>query len=190
VGVLIGFAGLWMPQILWLVPLVWIGMYQFQALTTRSWLASLIGILIMYWFVLAWCIWAHDYSMFTSIYASLTDFELFAILRSFRYYYIGFLVIICLLFVAFFHIKTDAINNRVRVRLLLSFLLNMSFWVLALISLYGRSSTDSLLAVLFLPVSMLMAYFFESMHKRIRFMLYYFVLSLSVLSFLFRIWNF
>ena len=189
VGVLIGFTGLWMPQILWLVPLLWIGMYQLQSLTFRSLMASLIGVLIIYWFVLAWCIWARDFSMFTSLYSSLTDFEFFFIFRPFRYYHTGFIVIIFLLFVAFFYIKTDAISNRVRVRLLLSFLLNMSIWVLVLICLYGRN-TDSFLAVLYLPVSVLMAYFFERIHKRIKFMLYYFVLLLSVLSFLLRIWSF
>jgi len=189
VGVLIGFAGLWMPQVLWLTPLIWIGMYQFQALTTRSLIASLIGILITYWFVLAWCIWAHDFLIFKSLYSSLTDFDFFSIIRSFRYHHLGFILIVFLLFAAFFHLKTDAISNRVRVRILLSFLLNMSLWVLGLISVFGRS-TDSFLAVLFLPVSVLMAYFFESMHKRIRFVLYYFVLLLSVLSFLLRLWIF
>ncbi|HCC52247.1 MAG TPA: hypothetical protein DEQ30_09470, partial [Porphyromonadaceae bacterium] len=30
IGVLVGIAGLFMPQIVWLMPLFWIGMYQFR----------------------------------------------------------------------------------------------------------------------------------------------------------------
>lgn len=189
VGVLISMAGLLMPQVLWLIPLIWIGMYQFQSLSYRSFMASLTGVLIIYWFVLAWCVWTHDFSMFTSLYTSLADFNFFSLFVSFRYYHIGFIVLVILLLAAFFYIKMDAINNRVRVRQMLSFLLNMSFWLLILICLYG-GDTDALLAVLTLPVSVLLAYFFESMRTRFRFFLYFLLLALSVFSFFIRIWIF
>jgi hypothetical protein len=189
VGVLIGIAGLFMPQALWFILLVWIGMYQFYSLNFRSFMASLIGVLIIYWFVLAWCVWSHDFSLFTSLYTSLTDFELFSIFISFRYYHIGFVMVSILLVMTLFRIKMDAINNRVRVRQMLSFLLNLSVGSFVLICLYGGDA-DSLLAVFYLPASVLLAYFFENMRNRFKFFLFYFVLALSVFSFIIRLWNY
>jgi len=188
-GVLIGLAGLLMPRTLWFMPLVWIGMYQFLSLSYRGFLASLIGMLTVYWIILAWCVWTSDFSIFTSIFSSLTDFNFLSIFLVFRYYQLGFIGIVLLMVVAFFLIKRDAINNRVRVRQMLSFLMNMSLWSLVLICLYGGDA-DSFFAVFYLPVSVLIAYFFENMRFRFRFLLYYFVLVLSAISFIVRIWNY
>jgi len=188
-GVLIGISGLFLPQTLWFMPLVWLGIYQFLSLSYRNFLASLIGMLTIYWFVLAWCVWTNDFSMFSALFSSLTDFNFLSIFLSFRYYQLGFIGIVLLMIVAFFHIKRDAINNRVRVRQMLSFLLNMSVWSLVLICLYG-GDTDSFLAIFFLPVSVLIAYFFENMGYRFRFMLYYFILALTAVSFIIRIWSY
>ena len=188
-GVLIGVAGLFMPQALWFMPLVWIGMYQFLSLSYRSFLASLIGMLTIYWFVLAWCVWTNDFSMFSSLFLSLSDFNFLSIFLVFLNYQLGFFGVALLMVVAFFHIKRDAINNRVRVRQMLSFLLNMSVWSLILICLYG-GEMDSFLAVFYLPVSVLIAYFFENIRFRFRFLFYYFILALSAFSFIVRIWNF
>ena len=189
VGVLIGVSGLLMPQILWFMPLIWIGMYQFYSLTFRSFMASLIGVFIIYWFVLAWCVWTHDFSMFTSLYSSLVDISFFSIFLSFRYYHVGFVLLSILLLVTLFYIKMDAINNRVRVRQMLSFLLNLSFGSFVLICIYG-GDTDSFLAIFYLPASILLAYYFENIHNRFKFLLYYFVLIISVFSFIIRIWSY
>jgi hypothetical protein len=188
-GVLIGTAGLFMPQVLWFVPLLWIGMYQFRSLSFRSFMASLVGLLIIYWFVLAWCVWKHDFSMFKSLYSSLADFDLFSIATSFQYYQISFIGVVLLLMAALFHIKMNAFNNSVRVRQMHSFLLNMSVWSLIFIFLYGNFA-DSFFAILYLSGSVSIAYFFESMRNRFRFILYYLALVLCAVSFIMQVWNF
>ena len=188
-GVLLGVAGLFMPQVLWFLPLLWIGMYQFLSLNYRSFMASLIGVMIIYWFVLAWCVWRSDFSMFSAMYVSLADFEFLGFVRPFLLYKAGFAGIILFLIPVLFHVKSDAVNNRIRVRKILSFLLNMSIWSLILTCLYGGSA-DSFLAILYLPASVLNAYFFENMNNRFRLWLYYFILALCVFSFVTRLWNF
>ena len=186
-GLLIGFAGLFMPQALWFAPLLWIGMYQFRSLSYKSFFASLIGVLIVYWFVLAWCVWESDFAMFASLYSSLASFNVFSILTLLMPYQIGFAGVILLLVIASFYIKVDAFNNSVRVRRMLSFLLKMSVWALALILLYGNDM-DSFMAILYLPVSVVIAYFLESI--RYRFVLYYSALALLFASYIIRVWNF
>ena len=188
-GLLIGLAGLFMPQVLWFTPLLWMGMYQFRSLSYKSFFASLIGILIIYWFVLAWCAWKHDFSMFTSLYSSLASFNIFSIPVLLQYYHIGFAGIVLLLIIASFYIKMDALNNSVRVRQMLSFLLNMSIWSLVLLLLYS-SDADSFMAISSITISVIIAYFFENIRHRFRFVLYYFVIVLLCTSFIIRVWSF
>lgn len=47
---------LWI-HILWFLPLFWLGMYNFRTLNIRTFVASLFGILTVYWFVFGWCVW-------------------------------------------------------------------------------------------------------------------------------------
>ena len=55
---------LWI-HILWFLPLFWLGMYNFRTLNIRTFVASLFGILTVYWFVFGWCVWEWDFTAFT-----------------------------------------------------------------------------------------------------------------------------
>jgi hypothetical protein len=52
---------LWI-HLLWLAPLVWYGMYRFQSLNVRNFIASLLGLLTPYWLLLGVCMWRHDFA--------------------------------------------------------------------------------------------------------------------------------
>jgi len=189
VGVLIAVSGLLLPQVLWMIPLLWVGMYQFRSLNMKSFSASLAGILIIYWFVLGWCAWRRDFSIFSSLFSSIADFDIISTTTLFQSYHIGFAGVILLLIPAFMHIKTYALSNSVRVRMMLSFLLNMSVWALVLIFFYGNS-TDSFFAILYLPASILVSYFFYNIRYSFRYVLYYSMLIIWSLSFILRVWNY
>lgn len=188
-GLFIGFAALFMPQVLWFVPLLWVGMYQFRSLSFRSLMASLVGVLMVYWFALAWCTWKHDFTLFTSLFASLGNFKILGFATTFQHYQMGVVGIILILIMALFHVKMDAFSNSVRVRQMLFFLLNMSIWTLFLMCLYG-GEMDSFLAILCLPGSVLIAYFLENIRGHFRFVLYFFILVFCLVSFALRVWNF
>ena len=188
-GVLIGVSGLFIPQLLFVMPLLWIGMYQFRSLSIKSFAASLMGMLIVYWFVLAWCVWEHDFSMFSSLFSSIAKFDIISTSILFRYHYVGFAGVVLLLIMALVHIKSDALSNSVRVRLMFSFLLNMSAWSLVMIFLYSNH-IDTFSAILYLPVSVLAAYFLKNLRYVFRFALYYTMLIILSASFIMRIWNF
>ena len=188
-GALIGISGLLVPQVLWIIPLLWIGMYQFRSLNFKSFAASLTGILIIYWFILAWCVWKHDFSIFSSLFSSITDFHIISTSTLFHPYMIGFAGLFLLLILAFLHINTNASSNSVRVRMMLSFLLNMSVWSLLLIILYSKNS-DSFIAILYLPASVIMSYFIYNIRNVFRFYIYYSILILWTFSFILQVWNY
>jgi hypothetical protein len=187
-GVLTGFAGLFMPPVLWFIPLLWVGMYQLRSLNVKSFMASFIGVCVVYWIVTAWCLWNHDFSMMTSLYYGLTDFEILST-EVFQYYRIGSVVVVVILVMAFFHIKMDTFSNSVRVRQMLSFLINMSVWSFILLLLYGADS-DSFLAVIYLPSSVLITYYLENIRPVFCFVLFCFMMFIWFASFLLRIWIF
>lgn len=187
-GVYIGLASLFLPQALWFIPLLWIGMYQLLSFTLRSFAASLLGMLTVYWLALTWCVWKHDYSIFTMLYHSMTDFQLFSVFLSIRYFHIGFAMIALMMIPIFLNIKIDAINNRLRIRQMLSFLLNMAIWSIVLLCFYGGSA-GAFFIIFYLPFAVLMAYFLENMRKPFQFLLYYFLLVINVISFALRIWS-
>ena len=187
-GVYLGFASLFLPQILWFIPFICIGMYQFRSISIKSLMALLTGVTIIYWLLLAWCMLKQDFSLFHSLFSSVTGFKVFSISSLFQYYNIGFAVFLVLLTLAFFHIKMGGFNNSVRVRQMLYFLLNMSVWALIMIILYSDNS-DLFLALLYLPASVLVANFIEKIRYRFRFVLYYSILILCCLTYIIRIWN-
>lgn len=187
-GVLMGVACLFMPQMLWFIPLLWLGMYQFRSLSLKSWLASFTGLLMVYWFLLGWCLWRHDFSSFSTMLITFCDFQ-FTVFTSFQPFHFGFIGILLLLIIALVHIKADALNNSVRVRQMHSFLLNMSVWSLVMFFLYGQA-IDSFVAILFLSGSIAIAYFLENIGYRIRFIIYYLMFILCVASFIMQVWKF
>lgn len=70
-SLLIGIGSLLWVHILWFIPLFWIGMYNFRSLSIRTFLASLLGVGTVYWFLLGWCIWFRDFTPFTIPFATL-----------------------------------------------------------------------------------------------------------------------
>jgi hypothetical protein len=188
VGALTGFAGLFMPQVLWFIPLLWMGMYRFRSLSLKNFMGLLAGVFTVYWIVSAWCLWKHDYYMFVSLYNGLTNFKILPA-EIFQYDRMGFFVFLLFFVLSFFHVRMDMYNNRVRVHRILSFLLDMSVWSLLLVLLYGDDS-ESFQMLLYLPSSVLIAYFLENIGRRWRFVLYYLMLLSWLASFILRIWRF
>jgi hypothetical protein len=183
-GVLMAFAGLFFPQTVWFIPLLWIGMYRLRSLSLKNFLALFTGVLVVCWMVAGWCVWTHDFFMITSFFRELTDFQFFSIeIRA------DSVVVVLILVMAFFHIRTGAFSNSVRVRRIFSFLISMSVWSLVLILFYGKDA-DLFLAVAYLPSSVLMAYFLENINRKIRFVLYYCMLLTWFASFILRVWTF
>ena len=55
-ALLIGIGSLLWVHLLWFLPLFWLGMYNFRSLTPRTFIASLLGVATVYWFLLGWCV--------------------------------------------------------------------------------------------------------------------------------------
>lgn len=60
------------------LPLFWLGMYNFRSLTSRTFIASLLGVATVYWFLLGWCVWQRDFTLFNVPFSTLFKVRLLA----------------------------------------------------------------------------------------------------------------
>lgn len=70
-ALLIGIGSLLWVHLLWFLPLFWLGMYNFRSLTSRTFIASLLGVATVYWFLLGWCVWQRDFTLFNVPFSTL-----------------------------------------------------------------------------------------------------------------------
>lgn len=178
---------LWI-HILWFIPLFWYGLYRFRMLTVRSFLASVVGVVTIYWFLLGWCVWTRDFSPF-AVFPSLIKIQLLTPDYTNWVNWIGILWIIILTLIAIVNIISHDFDDIQRTRQYLYHLILFAFWSFALALLFAQSA-DEFLQVACIPSSLLMAHFFTLVrHKFVR-GLFYFTIVLFVTLLSLRLWNF
>ena len=69
---LLGAGSLLWIHILWFVPVFWWGMYMVKSMSIRGFLASLTGLVTIYWFLVGWCVWTRNYDALYGPFHSLT----------------------------------------------------------------------------------------------------------------------
>ena len=175
-SLLIGIGSLLWVHILWFIPLFWIGMYNFRSLSIRTFLASLLGVGTVYWFLLGWCIWFRDFTPFTIPFATLFKIRILAAAGIGLLDWVGIIAIAILTAVSAINIITHEYEDVLRTRQFLSFLICMSVWAFALYFLYEQAS-EEFLETACIPSAILIAHFFTVMRGKIVFWTFYLSLS-------------
>lgn len=179
---------LWI-HILWFLPLFWIGMYSFRTLNIRTFLASLLGIATIYWFLLGWCVWYRDFTPFTIPFIALLKVSLPSAVGMGWLDWIGIAAIALLTTASAINIITHEYEDVLRTRQFLSFLILMTVWAFALFFLYEQAS-EEFLETACIPAAILIAHFFTVMRGRLVFWTFYSSIVLFIALLFIRIWNF
>ena len=184
---LIGIGSLFWIHIIWFLPLFWFGMYHLRSLGFKSFLASLLGFLMIYWFVLGWSVWQKDYTLFTQSFPILAKFKLMVITGGVWSWgticYSAILVLI-----ASANILTQEYSDSLRTRENLSFLIVFSAWSFLLYFLYDYASEEFLVTAC-IPASVLIAHFFTVKWNKWTRVLFYFTIMTFITVLFIRIWN-
>ncbi|MDR0507187.1 MAG: hypothetical protein LBH32_10295 [Dysgonamonadaceae bacterium] len=162
---------IWQP-LLFLFPLMWLGMFQFRCLNLRSFFAGLIGFAIIYLFILAGSVYMDD--SFDIFMEKLPDFPtLFQtqILEEFdmkEYIIIGYLLFLFML--SGIHIFMADMAEKAKTRITLSFLytITLVFFVLLILQTGMKNEWAVLLCI---PLSLLVSHLFTNNYKRTNFWL-------------------
>lgn len=185
----IGIGSLLWVHILWFMPLFWLGMFNFKSLNIRTFLASLMGVTTVYWFLLGWCVLQGDFSAFSVPFAAFTKIRLISItvprlIDWVIIFYIGIFVLF-----ASVNIMTHVHEENIRTRQYLYFLISFFVVSFLLFFLYD-SSSDEYFCISCLPASLLISHFFTvKKGKRVN-ALFYFSMGIFILLTLIRLWSF
>jgi hypothetical protein len=176
-------------HVLWFIPVYWYGMYKFKLLRPRNLLATVLGLLTVYWILFGWCFWHHDYTALTVPLQRLTAVSLSLpqnFMHDFRWISVTGLYVLLLIIVVY--IRYHGLVSSLRTRQTLSFLLTVATYAFALLLLRDRSPAAGFLYFFYMPVSLILACFFSGIHGVMAFLLYYAGLASLFLFALTQVW--
>lgn len=178
---------LWV-HILWFLPLFWLGMYNFRSLNFKTFIASLLGVLTVYWFVGGWCLWHQDFTAFKVPLASLAKIRFMTFIGADVIDWIQLGWVLFLTVLASVNIITHEYDDNLRTRQFLSFLIIMAIWSLGLFFIYEQSSGE-FLGMACVPISILISHFFTVKRGKYMYWLFHFSVALLIALLIIRIWN-
>jgi hypothetical protein len=157
----IGAASLCHVHIFYFVPVLWILMFfNLQALNSRSWMATLIGLLTPYWFLMPWVVFTDNWQLAFDHFAPLADFRFpirYTLLNPPPYATILFIVVMSN--VGLFNFINKSFEDRIRIRQLYSFFATLG-WCAFAFFLFQPQHYDLLVRMMIITASPFVAHFF------------------------------
>lgn len=184
---IVSLSSFFIVQTLYFVPLFWLlSLTQLQSLRFRTWMASLLGLVTPYWFIIPWLLYQKSFQPLTDHFYELWSFQ-----EPFDFSLIGiqplcsFIFINLLAIAALIHFLTHAFEDRIRVRQLYGFFIWTGFTA-SLVLIAQPQFYDLLLRIIIICASPLIAHFFTFTHSRFTNVL--FIVSLTLVTVLI-LWN-
>lgn len=176
-------------HILWFMPLLWYGMYKFRSLTLQTFMATLLGVAVIYWFVWNYGLWQNDYQPFIVPFESLFKIRPLSITGNNWADWLAIGSMIALTALASANILTHEYEDNLRTREFLSFIILLAISSFGLYFLYEQSSEEYLQIACF-PAAILTAHFFTVVRNRWTYWLFHAFVLLLIVLLLSRIWSF
>ncbi len=175
VGALISLGSLFSTQMLFFIPIIWIGLSFVQSFSLKSFFASLVGVLAVYWLVFCWYVYKKDLAGFTEPFqylfqiniSSITSLELPDWIR------VGFSLLITIL--AIINFQLHSFKDKIRTRVYFYFILTLIGFVAILLSL-GILPMTEYAGTYYFSVSLLAAHFFATTNTRLSSIFFYLTL--------------
>ncbi len=179
---------LWI-HILWFIPVLWIGMYNFRCLSIQTFLSSLIGIITVYWILLGISVWFDTPELIDIPFGELGNIHFLDVKEVNMSSWIGIATLVTLTVLSALNIVAHGNEDLLRTRQYLSFLTLLAIFSFALYFLYEQNSEEFLQTTI-IPAALLIGHFFAVRRGRWICYLFYFVLALYCSLFILRTWNF
>lgn len=185
--VCLGVGSLLFPPLIYLVPVYWIGSYMFQSLTPRSFFATIVGLLLPYWFLFGYAAWKQQWTLFTQIVAQWQPMgDTTKILQPWEIGTLGYLAM--LFVVSASHCLLASLDDKLRTRAYLQFLILLNVVLFAGI-LFFPAFCACWIALLLIGVSILAGHLFVLTHSKISNLFFICAMAGLVLLFVYNIWK-
>ena len=179
---LIVVASLFWPPILFLLPVFWYGLFAFQSLNIKTFLASLSGILLIFSGIVCWSLIVDDDFSFLFfenlwIYRTLGDIDIIEINDLHEWINAGFL----LLLIIFLGINLLSSNLSEKVKSIIT--LNFLYLFLIIILVFVVFQSTIWLSIMYIPLSFLLGHYFTLINKKGSNWFFVFIIVFFVASF-------
>lgn len=188
---MLGLASLATPHILYFIPMFWLLMAtNLLALSWRTWLASLLGLLTPYWFIGAWLAYQQDFSPLTAHLSPLTAHR--SPLTSHPSLGTGILMtwgllIICTI-TGIIHFVRKSTYDSIRIRLLYGFFIWMDLFAIALMFIQPQHH-DMLMRIMIINTSPLIAHFLALTSTKITNAAFYVLTAIILFITAYNVWS-
>lgn len=184
--VFLGAGSMALPQLTFLVPVFWIGAYNFKALQPKSFVASLLGWSLPYWFLLGHAYFYGEMKLFYQPFRELVRFT--PVAQGWLLYEIAPLAyLLVLLMVSAAHCLVAGYEDKIRTRSYLHFLIFLSFCLLVFTVLQPPLAVH-LLPLLLVPGCILVGHLFVLTSSRASNVFFIAALAGLFLLFGFNLW--
>jgi len=172
------------PQFLLFFPIFWIGFYWFHSFNLRVFLASLMGIVVVYLFIFVWCIYQDNWGMFLSFLPKPKEIFPIHELDLSNYEWISLGIILFTYIFAGFNLFVVSISEKVRTVSLLKYLYVSSFFIFSMAFVQsGYRAFWELIASI--SIALVLAHYFTLTNKLyVKILMLFFIFALLILGFL------
>ena len=152
------------PRLLLFLPVFWIGVYWFRSFNLRVFLASLMGIVAVYWIIFAWSIYRDDRQIFFAALPKPEEIFFISELHLSNYEWISFGIILLVLIFAGLNLFVLSISEKVKTVSFLKYMYVSSviFLFMAFVQSECRSYWES---IAYISVSLILAHYFTLTNK-------------------------
>ncbi len=170
---------LFLPQLIFVIPVWYIGSSMLQSLNIRSFFASLVGFVLPYWFVLSYAFYAGDINIFIAPFQEMAQFGGMNIFTEVDVRNIlSFALLLVLYIVSFSHCLFIDYDNKIRTRLILHFIIFLNIYLFLFIIIQPKYEVQ-ILNLLLPGISLIICHFFSRTKSRISY--YIFIATLILL---------
>lgn len=151
----VGLSSILFPKILFLFPFFLVGVYNFKALTARTVGASIVGLILPYWFLFGYAFYHNNMEMLYTPFKELVKFQSVVFNTISTSLVVSSGVTIFILIISAIHYGITNYEDKIRVRSYINFLILLSLSIIIL-GIFQPQYAQVLLQIL-LPISALFA---------------------------------
>lgn len=184
----LGVGSLVFPKLTFFAPLFWIGAYKFQALSWRSFFASVVGWAVPYWFLLGHAYFYGQMELFRSPLQDLVTFVPMWI--GLQVWELCTLILLLVLYlVSAGHCIVAGYDDKIRTRSYLNFMIFFCAYTFIYIGLQPDTCVE-LLPILMIGVSFLAGHLFVLAHSRLSNVFFICMLVAFIVAFIVNLINY
>lgn len=185
----IGIGSVFFPQVLLLLPVLWILMaVNVICFSPRTFFASLLGVLVPYWFVAAWLLYTNNMDFLLTHFSSILQFEKPLQLGIINIHqWITFAFVLAVSVLGSVHFVVYSYQDRIRIRLIYEMFIALAFLLLGF-ALLQPQHFDNLLGMAIVVTAPLSGHFIALTHSRASNAVFFLLVATALGITVFNIW--